>query len=293
MNALKPRPSPRLSGRWARLDPKATADRPRQARSSSATALDMRSARAVLVTALILLAAPTWAASTRASAIRRFAQQWLGTPYQWGGTTRAGIDCSAFLREMYRRLFKVELPRTTKQQIHLGRSIRLDRKDLAKGLEPGDVLFYVDRTGVPNHVVTYAGQRRITHSVSGRGVVVEPIDKLYGRRLVARRLLMPAAKQPSNRHFGSALPPSDNIEIVDVPCPARYKPAPAEIKLWIKERIEDDRTLKNRDLCELKALKRGLERHKGAVAAHNVHRLETLIDWQERIGEASAWLGGN
>src|SRR6185503_17638703 len=57
------------------------------------------------------------APGSRAARIRDFANRWLGTPYLWGGDARGGIDCSGYSREMYREVFKVELPRTTKDQI--------------------------------------------------------------------------------------------------------------------------------------------------------------------------------
>ena len=30
----------------------------------------------------------------------RFINEWLKTPYKWGGTTKAGIDCSAFVERL-------------------------------------------------------------------------------------------------------------------------------------------------------------------------------------------------
>ena len=123
---------------------------------------------------------------------KRFAFSWLGTSYLWGGTTRSGIDCSGFLREMFRTVYNVELPRTTRDQINLGREVRIDFRDLGKNFEPGDLFFYVDSTGTPNHVVTYIGQGQFTHSAGGRGVVIDGWKALWGRRIVGRRVLVPA-----------------------------------------------------------------------------------------------------
>src|SRR5882672_10902629 len=59
------------------------------------------------------LAEGSTAPGSRAARIRDFANRWLGTPYAWGGDSKAGIDCSGYLRQMFRELFNVELPRTT------------------------------------------------------------------------------------------------------------------------------------------------------------------------------------
>ena len=46
----------------------------------------------------------------RATALMKFARRWEGTPYRFGGTGRAGIDCSAYVQRMYREIFRVDLP---------------------------------------------------------------------------------------------------------------------------------------------------------------------------------------
>ena len=33
------------------------------------------------------------------------AKEWLGTPYLWGGTTKRGIDCSAFVQHIYKVVY--------------------------------------------------------------------------------------------------------------------------------------------------------------------------------------------
>lgn len=41
---------------------------------------------------------------------------WVGTPYVFGGNTRAGVDCSGFTLAIYRDVFRVQLPRTAQTQ---------------------------------------------------------------------------------------------------------------------------------------------------------------------------------
>ncbi len=45
-----------------------------------------------------------------------FIDDWLGTPYLWGGETKAGIDCSAFVRTLLDEVYNIKLPRTSVDQ---------------------------------------------------------------------------------------------------------------------------------------------------------------------------------
>ena len=42
--------------------------------------------------------------------------EWYGTPYVYGGTTKKGIDCSAFVQAVYGALLRINLPRTAREQ---------------------------------------------------------------------------------------------------------------------------------------------------------------------------------
>ncbi len=231
---------------------------------------------------MFALTSAAWA-SDRAAAIRAFTNSWLGTPYLWGGTTRTGIDCSAFLREMYRELFAIELPRTTKQQIGLGMDLAMDPRNLSRGLEPGDLIFYIDRLGIPNHVVTYAGKDTIAHSVSGRGVVFDPISKIYGRRVVARRLLIP--KSGGNRGF-AAIPPAGPILPKEIPCPPEFKARPHELRLWSNKLITELKVFGDRELCEVRVLKEALRAKDAPIARQNADKLDFVEQYLENIDEA-------
>ena len=49
--------------------------------------------------------------------LARVVEGYLGVPYKWGGTTRAGMDCSAFVRTIFRKTYGIELPLTTRPNI--------------------------------------------------------------------------------------------------------------------------------------------------------------------------------
>lgn len=222
-------------------------------------------------------------ARERALDLKRFADKWLGTPYLWGGSGTGGVDCSGYAREMFRQVFNLELPRTTSQQIYTGQGIRLNPNALGNGFEPGDLFFYVDRVGVPNHVVIYIGDGRFTHSASGRGVVVEGWKALYGRRIVGRRVLVPGSKSGTSGqlpYVPAAGPLSGALEI---PCPPSYRARPEHLREYRNQEITSMSALGLQEICELRALRTGLLHQGGRTAAANAKRIDAQIEWLESI----------
>ncbi|MEL6612775.1 MAG: NlpC/P60 family protein [Bacteroidota bacterium] len=118
-----------------------------------------------------------------AATIRAEGSDWIGIPYRWGGTTRRGIDCSAFVQQLMRATFDLELPRTTATQVHRGERISRDE------LIPGDLVFF-RRRGV-RHVGVYMGDGDFIHASSSRGVTVSNLSSNYYTRHYwqARRVL--------------------------------------------------------------------------------------------------------
>ena len=97
-----------------------------------------------------------------------FARTQLGRPYRYGAAGPDAYDCSGLTLASWRRA-GVTLPRTTRQQFHVG-------KRIAKGnLRVGDLVFYYGPT--PSHVGIYAGGGKIIHAPRpGKVVQHVPID---------------------------------------------------------------------------------------------------------------------
>ncbi len=83
----------------------------------------------------------------------RIAEGYIGVPYEWGGETPSGFDCSGLVQYVYGRL-GVALPRTSYAQFAAGR--RITRAEL----RPGDLVFF-DAAG---HVGIYAGGGHFVHA---------------------------------------------------------------------------------------------------------------------------------
>jgi len=109
-------------------------------------------------------------------ALRRAVDGYLGVPYLWGGTTRAGMDCSALVRAVYREAYGIELPRTSKQMYRLGSPV--SGRSL---LRPGDLVFFRIIASGPgiSHVGVYLGDGLFAHASSSRGGTIARLQEPY------------------------------------------------------------------------------------------------------------------
>lgn len=85
------------------------------------------------------------------------AEEWVGTPYRWGGSSLAGTDCSGFVTSVYREL-GINLPR------HSQNIARAPFGEVVfDELHFGDVLVYPN----PKHVAIYIGDGRTMETTRG------------------------------------------------------------------------------------------------------------------------------
>lgn len=103
--------------------------------------------------------------------ITQFVIEWLQTPYKWGGTSKKGIDCSAYVQKLYRRVFNIEIPRTCVMQYKKCKKIKQTE------LEAGDLVFF--HINQYWHVGVYLTNGRFTHSGVSNGVWVSDLNDKY------------------------------------------------------------------------------------------------------------------
>jgi len=134
----------------------------------------------------------TWPVSTSSAsgAARRVvptAEQYIGVPYRYGGTSPStGFDCSGFVQYVYGTQ-GVDLPRTSRQMAGAGVAVEPSTRSMAVG----DLMLFT-QGGRISHVAIYAGNGRFIHSSSsGHGVRYDDLGTNRGRwfadHLVAAR----------------------------------------------------------------------------------------------------------
>ena len=96
--------------------------------------------------------------SLKETELERIAKSYLNTPYLWGGRSSFGIDCSAFVQQVYKLYNDVRLPRDASQQATVGTEIPFAER------KKGDLAFLNNSEGVIDHVGLLLSENEIIHS---------------------------------------------------------------------------------------------------------------------------------
>ena len=98
--------------------------------------------------------------------------KWFGTRYRFGGTTRRGIDCSAFMQVLGQHVFGWLLPRTARAQYAIMQKVKRDE------IQEGDFVFFRTRRGV-SHVGMCLQNNKFVHSATSKGVMISDLNDNY------------------------------------------------------------------------------------------------------------------
>ena len=121
--------------------------------------------------------------------IREEYRRWKGTRHRLGGSSSRGIDCSGFVSLVYKNLFNIDLPRTTKLQVKQGKPISY------KKLHAGDLVFFKP-PDYPRHVGIFLSRSEFIHASKKKGVTISKIDAYYwGKYYWTARRILPASEQ--------------------------------------------------------------------------------------------------
>lgn len=107
-----------------------------------------------------------------ADSLKAAAMKYLHAPYQWGGRSASGLDCSGLTQMIY-KLCNFPIPRDASQQAQIGIPV-----DFLVNGQCGDLAFFEEKEGNINHVGMLLDNETIIHATDTAGrVVIDRIDQ--------------------------------------------------------------------------------------------------------------------
>jgi len=98
-----------------------------------------------------------------------FVDQWIGTPYKFGGLDKDGVDCSGLAFLLEQEVYGITIPRMTSKQINV------IKREYEEDLREGDLVFFDFDGKKFSHVGVYLQNGYIVHASSTKGVIIVPL----------------------------------------------------------------------------------------------------------------------
>ena len=103
---------------------------------------------------------------------------WIGVPYRAGGNSKKGTDCSGLVNQVYRKVYRKQVPRNTED-------LKKESSKVSKrSLREGDLVFFSSSRSKRKvaHVGIYLKNGKFVHASSSKGVIVSNLSESYYTR---------------------------------------------------------------------------------------------------------------
>ena len=100
---------------------------------------------------------------------------WIGAPYRGGGDSKRGTDCSGMVYQIYRKVYRIQVPRNTEELKNKSNKVA------KRNLKEGDLVFFSSNRSRKRvaHVCIYLKSGKFIHSSTSRGVIVSRLNEDY------------------------------------------------------------------------------------------------------------------
>jgi len=114
--------------------------------------------------------------------------EWMGTPYLWGGCSPKGVDCSCLIKNIYEKVYGIELRRTSMMMCNAD-IVPVDEEKLREG----DIICFGTKEDNISHVGLYLRDNRFVHASLSGGVRISSLERNYFKKrlIMAGRAIRP------------------------------------------------------------------------------------------------------
>lgn len=105
--------------------------------------------------------------------LQTFVEEWIATPYRYGGTTKEGVDCSGLISNAYQYSYNRTVKRTAGEQFDQCRAVSIE------DVKEGDLVFFKIKSSSISHVGIYIGNNTFFHASSSQGVILSNLSEEY------------------------------------------------------------------------------------------------------------------
>jgi|GEM_PF-237833 cell wall-associated NlpC family hydrolase len=120
----------------------------------------------------------------------------MGIAYKWGGNTPdTGMDCSGFVRYVFKKSLGINLPRTAAEMAKVGKRVNINE------LQPGDLIFFKTMGGSRiSHIGMYLGNNKFIQSPrTGENIQITDLSGYWIKHYVgAKRVVQENSDDSGN-----------------------------------------------------------------------------------------------
>jgi lipoprotein Spr len=102
-----------------------------------------------------------------------FIDEWMGVPHRLGGQSKSGIDCSAFINQLFSEVYQKSLPRSSNNMAG-----EIKRK-YENQLVEGDLVFFSFGKKDIDHVGIYLRNNKFVHVSTTKGVMISDLHESW------------------------------------------------------------------------------------------------------------------
>lgn len=109
-----------------------------------------------------------------------FVDEWRGTRYRYGGTSKSGTDCSGFVYRLFESVYGINVGRQSSADL-MAKTSRVGKSQLREG----DMVFFNinnRRGGRASHVGVYLKNNKFVHATTRNGVIISDLNEPYYKR---------------------------------------------------------------------------------------------------------------